>query len=124
MDITWKMHRFFLPNTIGGYMPGPQERPGKNIHGKTNATFFALLHGYVVVSAGARGREMEDADGKFLGCAPAALCDLKAAIRFLRHNAETIPGDVNKIIPTEPVQAGQCLLFLEVQVIIRTMSHI
>ena len=41
---------------------------------------------------------MEDADGKFLGCAPAALCDLKAAIRFLRHNAETIPGDVNKII--------------------------
>ena len=77
----------FLPNTIGGYMPGPQERPGKNIHGKTNATFFALLHGYVVVSAGARGREMEDADGKFLGCAPAALCDLKAAIRFLRHNA-------------------------------------
>lgn len=88
----------FLPNTIGGYMPGPQERPGKNIHGKTNATFFALLHGYVVVSAGARGREMEDADGKFLGCAPAALCDLKAAIRFLRHNAETIPGDVNKII--------------------------
>lgn len=31
----------FLPNTIGGYMPGPQERPGKNIHGKTNATFFA-----------------------------------------------------------------------------------
>ena len=55
----------FLPNTIGGYMPGPQERPGKNIHGKTNATFFALLHGYVVVSAGARGREMEDADGKF-----------------------------------------------------------
>ena len=88
----------FLPNTIGGYMPGPQERPGKNIHGKTNATFFALLHGYVVVSAGARGREMEDAGGKFLGCAPAALCDLKAAIRFLRHNAETIPGDVNKII--------------------------
>lgn len=41
-------------------MPGSRGRPGKNIHGKTNATFFALLHGYVVVSAGARGREMED----------------------------------------------------------------
>ena len=88
----------FLPNTIGGYMPGPQERPGKNIHGKVNATFFALLHGYVVVSAGARGREMKDEAGKYLGCAPAALCDLKAAIRFLRHNAENIPGDVDKII--------------------------
>ena len=41
---------------------------------------------------------MKDEAGKYLGCAPAALCDLKAAIRFLRHNAENIPGDVDKII--------------------------
>lgn len=88
----------FLPNTIGGYMPGPVERPGKNFMGKTNTTFWALLHGYVVVSAGARGRMMKDELGKYKGTAPAALCDLKAAIRYLRHNADIIPGDVEKII--------------------------
>lgn len=88
----------FLPNTIGGYMPGPVERPGKNFMGKTNTTFWALLHGYVVVSAGARGRMMKDNEGKYTGTAPAALCDLKAAIRYLRHNIDSIPGDVEKII--------------------------
>ncbi|MGN1191602.1 MAG: subtype B tannase [Dorea sp.] len=88
----------FMPNTVGGYMPGPQERPGKNFMGEINATFYALLHGYVVVSPGVRGREMTDADGKYIGNAPAAICDLKAAVRYLRYNAERIPGDVEKII--------------------------
>lgn len=66
--------------------------------GRVNASFFALLHGYVVVSPGVRGREMKDENGKFIGVAPAMLCDLKAAVRYLRHNAERIPGDVRKII--------------------------
>lgn len=88
----------FLPNTVGGYMPGPVERPGKNVHGETNAAFYALLHGLVVVCPGARGRGNKDEEGSYTGMAPAAVCDLKAAIRYLRHNAEKIPGDVNKII--------------------------
>ncbi|MFC0265879.1 subtype B tannase [Alloscardovia macacae] len=88
----------FLPNTVGGYMPGPQEAPGVNFLGETNATFYALLHGYVVVSPGVRGRGMTNADGQNIGVAPAALCDLKAAVRFLRHNATTVPGDTEKII--------------------------
>ncbi|MGN1377182.1 MAG: subtype B tannase [Dorea sp.] len=88
----------FMPNTVGGYMPGPQERPGKNFMGETNASFYALLHGYVVVSCGVRGRGMTDADGRYTGNAPAAICDLKAAVRFLRSQAENMPGDVEKII--------------------------
>lgn len=88
----------FMPNTVGGYMPGPQERPGKDFMGKTNAAFFALLHGYVVVSPGVRGRGMQDAEGKYIGTAPAVICDLKAAVRYLRHNAKKIPGNVEKII--------------------------
>lgn len=88
----------FLPNTVGGYMPGPVERPGKNVHGKTNAAFFALLHGLVVVSPGVRGRGQVDQAGSYIGTAPAAVCDLKAAIRYLRYNKERIPGDANKII--------------------------
>lgn len=88
----------FMPNTVGGYMPGPQERPGRDFMGKVNASFYALLHGYVVVSPGVRGREMKDENGKFIGMAPAMLCDLKAAVRYLRHNADRIPGDAEKII--------------------------
>lgn len=88
----------FLPNTVGGYMPGPVERPGKNVHGETNAAFFALLHGLVVVSPGVRGREQKDKEGNNIGIAPAAICDLKAAVRYLRFNSKRIPGDTEKII--------------------------
>lgn len=95
----------FMPNTIGGYMPGPQERPGKSREGHTNAAFYALLHGYVVVSPGARGREMKNAEGRFIGTAPAALCDLKAAVRYLKAERERIPGDADKII-TNGTSAG------------------
>ena len=89
----------FFPNTVGGYMPGAPERPGINkFLKKANATFYALLNGYVVVSPGARGRGLKDENGKFIGNAPACIIDLKAAIRYLRYNKESIPGDVEKII--------------------------
>lgn len=58
-----------------------------------------LKQGYVVVFAGSRGRSdylssSQTADGK----APVALADLKAGIRFIRHNAQYLPGDMDKII--------------------------
>lgn len=96
----------FMPNTIGGYMPGPQERPGKSREGHTNAAFYALLHGYVVVSPGARGREMKNSEGKFIGMAPAGICDLKAAVRYLKANRGSIPGDVDKIISSGTSAGG------------------
>lgn len=88
----------FLPNTVGGYMPGPIEEPGKNFMGETNASFYALLHGYVVVSPGVRGRGMKNAQGEYIGIAPAAICDLKAAVRYLKKNSNIIPGNADKII--------------------------
>ena len=89
----------FFPNTVGGYMPGAPERPGINkFINKPNATFYALLHGYIVVSPGARGRGLKDKNGKFTGTAPACIVDLKAAVRYLRHNKDIIPGNVEKII--------------------------
>ncbi len=89
----------FLPNTVGGYMPGPRELPGVNqFMGGPNTTFMALLRGYAVVSPGVRGRGQKSSDGKNLGVAPADICDLKAAVRFIRHNASVIPGDTEKII--------------------------
>ena len=39
----------FFPNTVGGYMPGLPEPPGPNRSGEPNASFYAILNGYVVV---------------------------------------------------------------------------
>ena len=98
----------FMPNTVGGYMPGKLTRPGVDWQGKANTIFKALLHGYVVAVAGVRGRGMTNEAGEYIGVAPAVVCDMKAAVRFLRHNADRIPGDVEKII-TNGTSAGGAL---------------
>jgi acetyl esterase/lipase len=88
----------FFPNTVGGYMPGPEEAPGPDFMGRTNASFYALLHGYVVVSAGVRGRGCRDANSHNCGMAPADIVDLKAAVRWIRHNKDLLPGNAERII--------------------------
>lgn len=102
----------FMPNTVGGYMPGPVDAPNVNDKGEPNTIAKALAHGYVVVSAGARGRGMKDSDGKNIGVAPAGICDLKAAVRFLRHHAKDLPGDTEKII-TNGTSAGGAMSALQ-----------
>ena len=114
----------FMPNTVGGYMPGPADRPGYDAEGRVNAIFCALEHGYVVASPGIRGRSSgragneyfkggalhaETVDtGRNLGKAPALIVDLKAAVRYLRYNKERIPGDTDHII-TNGTSAGGAL---------------
>jgi len=89
----------FFRNYVGGYMstppvtPEPDQEPAFLGLGLR----YALKAGLVAVSPGARGRE-DVTDGKFTGKAPADIVDLKAAIRYLRHNAELIPGNVERII--------------------------
>ena len=47
----------FAPNTVGGYMEGPAMEVGiDRFNHKPNSAFEALLHGYVVMCAGIRGR--------------------------------------------------------------------
>ncbi len=62
----------------------------------------------MVVSPGCRGRDNKAADGTLYGKAPAAIVDLKAAIRYIRHNQGVIPGNVNWIFSTG-VSAGGAL---------------
>lgn len=77
-----------------------------NANGNTNATGgalatnqkLALAAGYVVVEPGARGRTLKNADGAYYGTAPAAIVDLKAAVRYLKANKGRIPGDVDRIV--------------------------
>lgn len=99
----------FFPNHVGGYMPG---RPGTAINtragrvgpgmppggNRVSTIAMALSKGYVVVSPGARGRTTKDEKGIFTGKAPAAIVDLKAAVRYLKFNNKRMPGDASKII--------------------------
>lgn len=113
-----------VPNTVGGYLPGPAEAPGEGRYFPTNAAFDALRHGYVVVGIGVRGRtsgkatteffegsttaQTGEATGHMVGRAPAFVVDEKAGIRFLRHHAEELPGNLDRIV-TNGTSAGGAL---------------
>ena len=101
----------FMPNSVGGYKPGELSEPGENSWGPKgvpNTIFKALQHGYVVAVPAIRGRTQQDENGKYTGKAPACIVDYKAAVRYLRHFAEEIPGDTEKII-TNGTSAGGAL---------------
>ncbi len=94
----------FLPNGVGGYMPA---KPGSLVNrmpgppGEApapSASAMALARGFVVAAPGARGRTLQASDGRWTGKAPAAIVDLKAAVRWLRHNADRLPGNVERIV--------------------------
>ena len=87
----------FFPNGIGGYMDSKPCSPAVREDGTWNTEAQALLHGYVVISAGARGKNTCNGV-KYIGKAPACIVDQKAAIRFLRSIADKICGDAGKII--------------------------
>ncbi|MBP2655165.1 MAG: alpha/beta hydrolase [Firmicutes bacterium] len=95
---TAKTAPIFLPNTVGGYMPGAPGSPGQGMDGGPNAALVALSKGYVVAEPGARGRTTQDKNGLYTGKAPACIVDLKAAVRYLRYNDKLMPGDAEKII--------------------------
>ncbi|WP_174804445.1 subtype B tannase [Martelella limonii] len=67
---------------------------------------LGLAAGLVVVEPGARGRTQIDAAGVYYGVAPAAIVDLKAAVRFIRANAGRIPGNVERIVSSGSSAGG------------------
>lgn len=97
-DYNVKTAPIFMPNAVGGYMPAEPGSPGEDQNGDPNAALVALSKGYVVAEPGARGRTTQNDDGEYTGKAPAAIVDLKAAVRYLRYNDKTMPGDAEKII--------------------------
>lgn len=88
----------FLPNSVGGYMPGPPDAPGPGRDGGPNALLVALSKGYVVAAPGARGRTTQNSAGEYTGKAPTAIVDLKAVVRYLRANDAVMPGDAERIV--------------------------
>ena len=53
----------------------------------------------MVVSVGARGRDLQSANGSYYGKAPAVIVDLKTAVGYVRSNKGRIPGGPDKIVP-------------------------
>jgi len=64
----------------------------------SGAVANALKDGYVIVSAGTRGRGAVAADGSYAGKAPACVVDAKAAIRYLRLNDSVMPGSAEHLV--------------------------
>ena len=90
----------FMPNGVGGYMPGKALTPIENdrMTGGPNSVLYALSRGYVVACPAVRGRTTV-ASGVYVGKAPAFIIDYKAAVCYLRSNRENLPaGDPEKII--------------------------
>ncbi len=100
----------FMPNGVGGYMPGDIKSPTeKRFMGHNDASLMALSRGYVVVAPAVRGRTTQNTNGVYVGKAPALIVDYKAAVRYLRYNKDALPaGDVEKII-TNGTSAGGAL---------------
>ncbi|GGM02721.1 hypothetical protein GCM10010129_52620 [Streptomyces fumigatiscleroticus] len=67
---------------------------------------LGLAAGYVVVEPGARGRTLKNSSGEYYGTAPAAIVDLKAAVRYVRANKGRIPGNVDRIFSTGTSAGG------------------
>ena len=74
---------------------------------------LALAAGYVVVEPGARGRTLTHADGVHYGVAPAAIVDLKAAVRYVRFNKGRIPVNTDRIVSSGTSAGGALSAFYE-----------
>lgn len=81
-------------NNSAGYM----QMPHTWLEGPRCYAYQYLAQGYVYVTCGNRGHESKDSEGRYCGKSPINLVDLKTAIRFLRHNKTSLPGDFEKII--------------------------
>ncbi|MBN1627045.1 MAG: alpha/beta hydrolase [Deltaproteobacteria bacterium] len=93
------------PGSQGG--PGVQSGPGGMVGSPADGgappsdnKAPALAAGFVVVEPGCRGRDNKASDGTYFGKAPAAIVDLKAAVRYIRHNKGVMPGNVDWIVST------------------------
>ena len=65
-----------------------------------------IANGFVVCMVGERGKQTVDADGNVIGRGPIAISDLKAGVRFLRHNSAVIPGSTDRIVSVGTSSGG------------------
>jgi hypothetical protein len=84
-------------NGVGGYFQATPQVLSADSRAYSELVAY-LEKGYVLVSVGARGKDTRAEDGTYTGKSPAGLVDLKAGVRFLKHNDRILAGDSEKII--------------------------
>lgn len=80
-------------NNVDAYRESGSISLGGNRKGGPGINADMLNAGFVYVNIGCRGKNTGDSDGT----APAAIVDMKAAVRYLKYYDLLIPGDSNKI---------------------------
>lgn len=90
-DYTASSAPFVLPLNTGGY--AAQAAPTS--YSSSGLTDY-LSAGLIYVFAGCRGKNSNGTDD-FPAGAPWGVTDLKAAIRYLRYNASSLPGDTTRV---------------------------
>ena len=105
VDTTYETMNVFVPTAINGVSIQTTNVPiliDINVGGYTCTTAGnnpsdngnqALAQGYIVVSPGCRGRDNYSSSLGYYGKAPAAIVDLKAAVRYIRFNTNSFPGN-------------------------------
>lgn len=81
-------------NNASGYA----EMEHSPLDGPRNYGGQYLDRGMVYIHCGCRGRQTMDGEGIYIGKSPVTLVDLKTAIRFVKHNRDAIPGQVDRMI--------------------------
>ncbi len=94
-------------NNCSGWFSSNPENDDENSIGLNDY----MENGYIYVACGARSRNAnngeEEGSYESWGKAPSPIVDLKAGIRFLKANADAIPGDVDHIISIGGSGAGE-----------------
>lgn len=80
-------------NNVDAYRESGSISLGSSRKGGPGINADMLSAGYIYVNIGCRGKDTADSDGT----APAAIVDMKAAVRYLKYYDALIPGDSNKI---------------------------
>lgn len=102
----------FFENNAGGFLASKPRTPDHETFGRTSTTVYALNHGYVVVSPGARGRDNYSREKGWYGKGSAILDDLNRAVALIQENADVFPGRADRII-TVGTSAGGGLSLLQ-----------
>lgn len=95
-------------NSHGSYIGmGPFQIAGLSTRSTQYGWVLNMINeGFVVCMVGERGKTTVDDNGNVIGRGPIAITDLKAGVRFLKHNDDVIPGSSQRIISVGTSSGG------------------
>ncbi len=95
-------------NSHGSYVGmGPFTLTGNSTRATQYGWVINMINeGFVVCMVGERGKNTADENDNIIGRGPIAIADLKAGVRFLKHNNSVIPGNAERIVSVGTSSGG------------------